>query len=149
MQLNHFQLQLCKIQAKVFALLYGQGYEPKEFVPAFMSSKVASGLDASFHRFQWAGEEYLVEEFVEETGLTKCACSDEESAEAVFWAGYLYRYWHFVTGESSKEIYRQAQFDVLMDVYPGFHALDPEVAVEDLKNCAMRKLEKVNEGSMA
>ena len=135
MQLNHFQLQQCKIQAKTFALLYGQGFEPKEFVPAFMNSKTAAGLDAQYHRFQWSGEEYIAEEIVDECSLKKHDEPGVESAEAVFWAGYLYRYWHFVTGETSKEIYSQANFDVMMDVYPGFHALDPNLAIEDLKGC--------------
>ena len=26
----------------------------------------------------------------------------------LYWIGYLYRYWHYYTGESSREIYRQA-----------------------------------------
>ncbi|MCQ2393405.1 MAG: hypothetical protein MJ249_03880 [Kiritimatiellae bacterium] len=138
MQLNHFQLQQCKIQAKTFALLYGQGYDPKEFVPAFMNSKVSVGLDSLFHRFQWAGEEYLSEELVEEQGLVKSKRAGEESAEAVFWIGYLYRYWHFVTGETSKDIYFQAPVNILLDVYPGFHALDTEIAVEELKSIACR-----------
>ena len=142
MQLNHFQLQQCKIQAKVFALLYGRGYEPAEFVPAFMASKAAAGMDATFHRFQWVGEEYLAEEVVDACKLVPRDDAGEESAEAIFWAGYLYRYWHFVTGEASKEIYPQAPINVLLDVYPGFHALDPEVAVTDLKALAAKKKER-------
>ena len=141
MQLDHFQLQQCKIQAKTFALLYGQGYEPLEFVPAFMDSKVAAGLDAAFHRFQWAGEEYLAVEVADEVGLLRRDGAGEESAEAIFWAGYLYRYWHFVTGESSKDIYPQAPMGVMLDVYPGFHALDPEIAVEELKRIGSEKSE--------
>lgn len=132
MQLNHFQLQQCKIQAKLFALAYGSGYDPRAFVTAFMDSAAAEGLDADYDRMQWAGEEYILQEVVESADLAKTTLPHEVSAEALFWAGYLYRYWHFLTGESSRQIYAQAPLDVLLDVYPGMHALSPEMAVEDL-----------------
>lgn len=134
MQLNHFQLQLCKIQARLFALAYAKGYDPMTFVPAFMRSEAAIGLDSTFDRMQWAGELYILEEVVEVEHLTPTDKLVDVSAEALFWAGYIYRYWHFMTGESSAGIYEQASLDVLLDVYPGFHALSPEMAVEDLRN---------------
>jgi len=133
MQLNHYQIQLCKIQARLFALAYARGYDPQSFVSAFMLSETAAGLDAPFDRLQWAGELYLLEEVVESARLEPSDADGTLSADALFWAGYLYRYWHFVTGESSREIYRQAPLDVMIDVYPGFHALSPEMAIEDLK----------------
>jgi len=136
MQLNHYQIQLCKIQARLFALAYARGYDPLVFVSAFMRSESAAGLDAPFDRLQWAGELYLLEEVVESEHLEPSGVDDSLSADALFWAGYLYRYWHFVTGESSSEIYRQAPLDVMIDVYPGFHALSPEMAIDDLKGCA-------------
>lgn len=137
MQLNHLQLQLCKIQAKLFALAYGSGFDPKAFVPAFMRSAAASGLDADYDRMQWAGEEYILQEVVETAGLTKKVGDDTVSAEALFWTGYLYRYWHYLTGETSAQIYAQAPLEVMLDVFPGMHALSPEMAVEDLKAMAL------------
>lgn len=134
MQLNHFQLQLCKIQARLFALAYSKGYDPMVFVPAFMRSDAAVGLDATFDRMQWAGELYIFEEVVQSERLAPAEGLASISAEALFWAGYIYRYWHFMTMESSSEIYNQAPLDVLLAVYPGFHALSPEMAVEDLKS---------------
>jgi len=133
-QLNHFQLQLCKIQAQLFALAYAKGYDPSSFVPAFMHSEAAVGLDSTFDRLQWAGELYILEEVVESEHLVPTDAPGTVSAEALFWAGYIYRYWHFVTGESSASIYAQSPLDVMLDVYPGFHALSPEMAIEDLKN---------------
>ena len=134
MQLNHFQLQQCKIQAKLFALAYGSGYDPRAFVAAFMDSAAAEGLDADYDRMQWAGEEYILQEVVESAALAKSPSLSDVSAEALFWAGYLYRYWHFLTGEASRRIYAQAPLDVLLDVYPGMHALSPEMAIEDLRS---------------
>ena len=31
-----------------------------------------------------------------------------DDKEVLFWIGYVYRYWHLLTGESSREIYDQS-----------------------------------------
>ena len=133
LKLDLFHMQQCWIQARVFERADKAGYDMEAFAAAFMASEAAEGLDADYDRMQWAGEEYILQEVVESAGLTKVPASDDVSAEALFWAGYLYRYWHFVTGETGRQIYAQAPIDVLLDVYPGMHALSPEMAIEDLK----------------
>lgn len=47
--------------------------------------------------------------------------------------GYLYRFWHFYTGESSVDIYRQANYDDMLDCYLGYHTLSPQMAVDRIK----------------
>ena len=54
-------------------------------------------------------------------------------SETLYWAGYLYRYWHFYTGESSKEIYRQADAETINTMYYGYHTLDIKMAIDLLK----------------
>lgn len=51
----------------------------------------------------------------------------------------MYRYWHYVTGESSREIYRQAPAKTMNVNYLMFHTMDPEIAVEDLKEIYRQK----------
>ena len=53
--------------------------------------------------------------------------------ETLFWSGYLYRFWHFTTGEDSREIYKQAPAETMNRNWLIFHTLAPEVAIEDLK----------------
>ena len=57
--------------------------------------------------------------------------------EVLYWMGYLYRFWHIYTGESSARIYRQAPAATMNRNYLLFHTMDPAMAVEDLK--AIRK----------
>lgn len=54
-------------------------------------------------------------------------------SETLYWAGYLYRYWHFYTGESSKVIYKQADAQTVNAMYYGYHTLDIEMAIDRLK----------------
>ena len=54
-------------------------------------------------------------------------------------ATHLELYWHYVTGESSREIYRQAPAKTMNVNYLMFHTMDPEMAVEDLKEIYRQK----------
>ena len=66
--------------------------------------------------------------------------ADEMNVTVVmYWVGYVYRYWHYVTGESSREIYRQAPTKTMNVNYLMFHTMDPEMAVEDLKEIYRQK----------
>ena len=60
--------------------------------------------------------------------------SDEVySLECIYWIGYIYRYWHYVTGESSKEIYKQAPIKVMKQNYARLYMRTPEEVIEILK----------------
>ena len=52
------------------------------------------------------------------------------SNESLFWTGYIYRYWHFLTGQSSNEINSICDAKMMNTLYPGYHALDCTMAVE-------------------
>lgn len=85
-----------------------------------------------------AGEEYILEELNDEVGGLKKA-GVTYSREVVFWAGYTYRSWHYYTGESSKKIYLQADAATMNACWLGFHIMDVEMAVEDLKEIYRQK----------
>jgi hypothetical protein len=129
--MDGLQLKLCDIQGRLFELSGANGYDSVTFIKAFMTSEVAKGLDSKFNRMQWAGEEYLLAEVADNAELTKSGKVYDK--EVLYWAGYLYRFWHFATGEDSKEIYRQAPAETMSRNWLIFHTLAPEVAIEDLK----------------
>lgn len=136
--LSSFERQLCDIQGRLFELALKKGYDCPSFMEAFMNSETASALDASYDRLQWSGEEYILENLKDEVGGLKKA-GIPYSNEVMFWSGYTYRYWHYLTGESSKEIYVQADAQTMNDSYLGFHTLDVAMAVEDLKELYRQK----------
>lgn len=65
------QLKLCDIQGRLFELSLQAGYDSEDFMKRFMRSKVARDLDSEYNRMQWAGEEYLLEEFADECPQTQ------------------------------------------------------------------------------
>ena len=67
--LDVFQMQQCDNQGRLFESLDSRDIDAKVFIKAFMNSRAAAGLDSSFDHFQWAGNEYIYEDVVEEYGL--------------------------------------------------------------------------------
>ena len=125
------QFKLCDIQGRLFELSGAKEYDSATFIKAFMTSETAKGLDSKYNRLQWAGEEYLLAEVVDFAKLTPCGKVYDK--ETLFWSGYLYRFWHFTTGEDSREIYKQVPAETMNRNWLIFHTLAPEVAIEDLK----------------
>lgn len=138
--ISNFERQLCDIQGRLFELALKNSHDCPSFISDFMGSETAEMLDRSYDRLQWAGEEYILLNLEEEKrGLQKAGTKYDK--EIMFWTGYIYRYWHYLTGESSKEIYSQADEKTMKGVYWGFHTLDNRVAIEDLKELYRQKCE--------
>ena len=128
--MDQLQLKLCDIQGRLFELSGKAGYGSSEFIKAFMSSDIAKGLDSSFNRYQWAGEEYLLEETADECRLEKGG--SVYSGEVLYWTGYIYRFWHFYKGTDSGKIIKTAPPETMNRNFTMFHSMDPEMAVDDL-----------------
>lgn len=130
--------QLCDIQGRLFELARKKGYDCPVFIKDFMNSHVAASLDDIYDRLQWAGEEYILEELDEEVnGLKKAGMVYH--AEVMYWIGYIYRYWHYYTNENSWEIYKIAGAETMNECWLGFHTLDVEMAIDDLKEIYRQK----------
>ena len=126
------KLALCEMQAELFVLSKEKGYASEPFIKAFMNSAVSEDLDKPFHHMQWAGAHYLMARLEEEYGdaLISGECYDTDT---LYWAGYLYRYWHICKNESSREIYKQASAKTMQVVWLMYHTMSPEMAIDRLK----------------
>ena len=124
---------LSEMQGALFEMSGAEGYDSKTFIRVFMRSKIAEGLDSDFDYTQWAGKEYIMERMKEEYPEGVSQKWIVFYSETLYWAGYLYRYWHFYTGESSKDIYKQANAQTVNTMYYGYHTLDIEMAIDRLK----------------
>ena len=129
--LGGFELQQCDIQGRLFERSLKKDLDSADFIEKFMNSQTCRFLDLPYDRLQWAGEEYIMEELLEETPVKRVGewYGDEE----LYWIGYIYRYWHYLTGEGSQMIYSQAKAERMKECYLGFHTIDSVMAIEDLK----------------
>lgn len=135
------KLALCEMQAQLFVQSQEKGYASESFIKVFMNSDIAEDLDMPFHHMQWAGAHYLMSRMEEEYAaeLMQGECYDTET---LYWTGYLYRYWHIYTGESSREILKQAPAKTMRIVYLMYHTMSPEMAITRLKESYLEKRNK-------
>ena len=131
--MTSIELQLCDIQGRLFKLSVQRGISSAEFIKVFMKSATAKALDSTYNRMQWAGEEYLLEEVIDEAADRFKKPSEVYSEELIYWIGYIYRYWHYVTGESSKEIIKLASVKVMRQNYERLYMMTPEEVIKKLK----------------
>lgn len=137
--MNEIQLKLCDIQGRLFELSGKKGYNSVIFIKTFMLSETAKALDSKYNRMQWAGEEYLLEEITINAGNMIEKSGEIYSKEILYWIGYIYRYWHYYTDETSSKIYHQAPVKTMKRNYMMFHTMAPEIAIEDLKEIYLQK----------
>ena len=127
------QITLCDTQGQLFALAAERGYSSEAFIKAFMTSQVSADMDKEFHHMQWAGKAYILSRMEDELGGMLTKDGEIYDKETLYWAGYVYRYWSFYTGESSREIYKQAPAKTMNVVYLMYHTMSPEMAIDRLK----------------
>ncbi|MCD8286024.1 MAG: hypothetical protein LUD50_02205 [Clostridia bacterium] len=126
----------------MFEIFWVIPYDTEELVKTFMNGDIAEGMDDIYNHYQWAGEAYLFEEFLHSNPDAFIPKTKEYDKEALYWMGYIYRFWHLYTGENSKEIYKQAPFRTMCDHYYIFHTMAPQLAIDNLKEIYQYALKK-------
>ena len=134
------QLTLCDTQGKLFELSGERGYDSESFIKAFMTTDVSKDMDKDFHHVQWAGKEYIMSRMEDENATAIDSNGIVFDNETLYWTGYIYRYWNIYTGESSKEIYKQAPAKTMQTVYLMYHTMSPELAIDRLKESYNKKV---------
>ena len=133
------QLTLCDTQGKLFELSGERGYDSESFIKAFMTTDISKDMDKDFHHVQWAGKEYIMSRMEDENPDAIDSNGIVFDNETVYWTGYIYRYWNIYTGESSKDIYKQAPVKTMQTVYLMYHTMSPELAIDRLKESYNKK----------
>lgn len=112
----------------MFELSEKKNFSSKEFIDFYMQSKTAQFFDLPYDRTQWLGEENLLQDVIDEATTLPTRCT--YNSESLFWIGYTYRYWHFLTGASSEEISKICNAETMNILYPAYHTLDCRMAIE-------------------
>lgn len=140
--LDKLQSTLCNMQGKLFENARDEKFDSENFVKVFMKSETAEDLDKVFNHMQWAGESYILNRLKEENGTDLTQNGEFYDMESLYWMGYIYRYWHYYTGESSKEIYKQAPAKTMRIAFLMYHTMSPEMAIDRLKETYKGKKKK-------
>ena len=121
---------LCAMQGKIFECsVTDYGTSSPVFIRRFMNSKLASAMDsAGFLERPFSADaafDFLNIEYGESNyGVTKY------SPDIMYWMGYIYRYWAYACGMSSKQVFHTIGSRELKILYYAYHTMDPSASIQ-------------------
>ena len=139
---DSLQLELSDMQGQLFEMSIEKGLDSETFIKVFMLSNIAKKIDSEFNHLQWAGKEYIMEQILDELKDKLKFDGEFYDKDTMYWTGYIYRNWHYYTGESSKEIYKQAPAKTMRITYFPYHTMSVEMAIDRLKESYKEKQNK-------
>lgn len=132
-KIDTYGLKLCNFQAELFQKsLTETKCSSKIFIRRFMLSDLATRMDTDGFLFDAIDITDALNEIEEQFGPSDYG-TVKFSAEELYWTGYIYRYWSYISQKNSKQIYQIVKPDELQKLYFPYHSLDPEVAIERIK----------------
>ena len=121
---------MCKIQAELFVTAASLCRSSSAiFIRRFMNSSVAKRMDKNDILSEANDVRTMIEEVEDEYGRSEYGTS-HYSDEELYWIGYIYRYWAYTRGTSSRIIYKTANSSEMRKLFYPYHSLDPQVAID-------------------
>ena len=127
---------LCRQSAELFLLANKRNFDSEKFADRLFYSDIASVFYNKDMPTNWLGETYVMSVLDNELHFEK---GDTLQDGVMYWAGYLYRAWSLLYDDTPEDIIKQAPLMLLNQIFPGFHVMSYEMAIEDLKNLFQEK----------
>lgn len=132
-EMDNYGLKLCQFQAELFQKSIDETKcSSKIFIRRFMLSDIAKRMDKIGFLYNVTDTVDAFMEIENQFGASDYGIVKFEEEE-LYWIGYIYRYWSYITGMSSKQLYRLVKPEELKKVYFPYHSLDPALAIERIK----------------
>ncbi len=132
-EIDSYGLKLCEFQANLFE----KSIEEAEcsspvFLRRFMNSELAERMDGDGFLFEAIDDNGALLEIETEFGKSDYGKTKYGSNE-MYWIGYIYRYWAYIRGISSKRLYHIVKPAELRKLFFPYHSLDPKQAIERIE----------------
>lgn len=129
-EMDDYGLKVCKYQGELFEeSLYEVECSSPIFLRRFLLSDLVARMDSRGFLFESIDVRTAIEEVQEQYGESDYG-KIKYSANELYWMGYLYRYWAYTRGCTSKYIYKIIKPNELKRLYFSYHSLDPAQAIE-------------------
>ena len=129
-EMDSLGLKACSYQAALFeASAEETACSSAVFIRRFMMSRLAERMDHAGMLIDSTGITDAIRELEDEYGASAYG-TVKYSAEELHWIGFIYRYWAYISGLSSRKVYRKIKPAQLRKLYFPFHSLDPYQAIE-------------------
>lgn len=127
---NEMLTTACRYQGQLFVKsLESCTCSSAVFIRRFMNSAVCDHLDRTLPWGSPPSHDEVFRDLEEDYGPSNYG-SIRYTEEELYWMGYLLRFWSLTRDVSSKSIYKIVGGRELAGLYPIYHGLDPDVAVE-------------------
>lgn len=123
-------MNVCDNQGKLFEYSALLGYNSEKFVKDYMSSRIAQRMYSFYDPIQTMDRAYVLEELLDEAPVPRDG--KVWDPEAMWWTGYLYRYWGDYKRIGPPAIYGIADGLTMASLHLGYHTLDDEQAIDRL-----------------
>lgn len=124
---------LSKIQAELFSEYYiYEKCSPLVFIRRFMNSDLAERFDNLFILTEASSIYTFVEELDEQYGPTTFGNPYLYNFEALYWVGYLLRYWCYTYEINSKQLIQKINLKKIIERYYIYHSMDPALSVQTI-----------------
>ena len=123
-------LKMCSYQASLFEASFNKtACSSGIFIRRFMFSDLAKRMDSVGFMFDSVDIEDAIKEIEQQYGSSSYG-TEKFAGEELYWIGYIYRYWAYISGKTSKQLYRLVKPDQLRKLYFPYHSLDPLQSIE-------------------
>ena len=129
-KIDHDGLILCRIQGSIFEnSLKKTNTGSVIFIRRFMFSDIAKEFDSKAYLDGTLTKDEVFELIENEYGKSSYG-KNKYNSEALYWIGYLYRYFAYTYELSSKQVYRIIRPKELNGLYLAYHSFDCAQAIE-------------------
>jgi len=133
--LNRDELAVSRTQGIIFEECQALGVDAEDYITKFMHSPVAEQLDKMTSGVFSAGSAPLKRHILDQIGAVKPYSESKHiNEDALYWAGYIYRYWANLLGVSSKELIKAAPIRKVLYCYPAYHCMGNKEAISHMKH---------------
>ena len=128
--LDYDELAVANTQGIIFEECQGLGVDADDYITKFMQSEAAEELDKMIPGVFNAGsaplKRYILNQIEPVMRFNENRRIDEE---ALYWIGYIFRYWVFLLGMPSKVIIHIVPVKKALQCYPAYHSMGNKEAI--------------------
>lgn len=119
------------MSGKLFQLSVKKGYDSVKFAELVCKTHYGHMVYDDIQQNEWLCENFLMEGFERE--FKTIPKGDVYDIDAMWYVGYLYRYWVITEEIPIKKVYKIAPIEWLIQLYPFYHTQGEKYVIEDIK----------------
>ena len=138
---NNINLNTCRLQGEIFekSIIYID-CGSASFIRNFMHSNIAKHIDKGTIMQESISLDKIFKKYIEEYGNRKYGKA-KYRPQAMYWIGYIYRYWCELYNLSSSSVYKIINGSKINALYEPYHTMSPEKAISRINKASNNNIE--------